>query len=345
MTTHAHPARRTRRLLGLAAAISMTAALAACSSSGGGSESSAEPSSAFADRGAGSEAAPGEDGGAAGDSGSAGGGTATQDRDPGAAGPAAGAPAGPTSSSSGDTSSVRGPAPVAVERHVISNGTVSLTSDDVRAARRDVQRVVDAAGGQVTEEQTDTDEDGDPVYARLVLRVPAASFADAMTALEGVADLRGSDRTSEDVSTQVIDTAVRVRAQEASLRRVEQLLARAQGLKDIIWIESQLTSRQAELDSLKGQQAWLADQTRDSTIVVDISRTPDDEPQEEEAGTGFLAGLGGGLDALGAVAVGLATVVGALLPFVVVLGVLVLPVWLVVRRSARRRRTPSAAGQ
>ena len=125
-----------------------------------------------------------------------------------------------------------------------------------------MQRVVDATGGEVTEEQTDTDEKGNAVYARLVLRVPVGRFGDAMTALEGVADLRGSDRSSEDVSTQVIDTDVRVRAQEASLRRVEQLLARAQGLKDIIWIEAQLTSRQAELDSLKGQQAWLADQTR-----------------------------------------------------------------------------------
>lgn len=229
MTTHAqptrHPGRRTRRLLGMAAAISMTAALAACSSSGGGqdaSEGSADESASSASR------APGEDGGGSG--GTAGGGSdgaAAQDRSSGA-----------TTSSAGAAR-----APVAVERHVISHGTVSLTSDDVREARRDVQRVVDASGGDVTEEQTDTDEDGESVYARLVVRVPAGSFGDAMTALEGVADLRGSDRTSEDVSTQVIDTDVRVRAQEASLQRVEQLLARAQGLKDIIWIESQLTTR------------------------------------------------------------------------------------------------------
>jgi hypothetical protein len=329
MTTHAHPARRTRRLLGLVAAISMTAALAACSSGGsdGGAAGSAGSSSAtsgLADRGASaSEVAPADDGGAA-----------AQDRDTGSSGGA-----------SSGSATARGAAAVPVERHVISTGTVSLTSDDVREARRDVQRVVDAAGGQVSDEQTDTDEDGHPVYARLVLRIPAAGFADAMTALEGVADLRGSDRSSEDVSTQVIDTDVRVRAQEASLRRVEQLLARARGLKDIIWIESQLTSRQAELDSLKGQQAWLADQTRDSTIVVDISRTPKDEPEEEEADTGFLAGFGGGMEALGAVAVGLATIVGALLPFAVVLGVLGLPVWLVVRRSVRRRRTVPASGQ
>ncbi|KRF04740.1 hypothetical protein ASG88_21285 [Nocardioides sp. Soil777] len=328
MTTHAqptrHPGRRTRRLLGLAAAISMTAVLAACSSSGGGQDAS-EGSAGSSDESSSASRAPGEDGGSAGTAGSGSDGAAAQDRSSGA-----------TTSSTGAAR-----APVVVERHVISHGTVSLTSDDVREARRDVQRVVDASGGDVTEEQTDTDEDGESVYARLVVRVPAGSFGDAMTALEGVADLRGSDRTSEDVSTQVIDTDVRVRAQEASLQRVEQLLARAQGLKDIIWIESQLTTRQAELDSLKGQQAWLADQTRDSTIVVDISRTPDEEPREEEEdASGFLAGFGGGMKALGAVAVGLATIAGALLPFVAVLALLGVPVWLVVRRSVRRRRPP-----
>jgi hypothetical protein len=329
MTTHAqptrHPGRRTRRLLGLAAAISMTAVLAACSSSGGGQDAS-EGSAGSADESSSASRAPGEDGGGSGGTaGSGSEGAAAQDR------------------SSGTTTSSTGAAraPVAVERHVISHGTVSLTSDDVREARRDVQRVVDASGGDVTEEQTDTDEDGETVYARLVVRVPAGSFGDAMTALEGVADLRGSDRTSEDVSTQVIDTDVRVRAQEASLQRVEQLLARAQGLKDIIWIESQLTTRQAELDSLKGQQAWLADQTRDSTIVVDISRTPDEEPAEDEDASGFLAGFTGGMKALGAVAVGLATIAGALLPFVAVLALLGVPVWLVVRRSVRRRRPPA----
>jgi hypothetical protein len=324
MTTHPHPARRTRRLLGLVAVISMTAALAACSSGGGSSDASY----GSADSGA---SAP--EGGAGQGTDGAGGGAAAEDR-------------GISGAGSSPASTARNRAPVAVERHVISTGTVSLTGDDVREARQDVQRVVDASGGEVTEEQTDTDEDGAPVYARLVVRVPAGSFNDAMTALEKVGDLRGSDRKSEDVSAQVIDTDVRVRAQEASLRRVEQLLARAQSLKDIIWIESQLTSRQAELDSLEGQQAWLADQTRDSTIVVDISRTPEDPPREEKADAGFLAGLDGGMAALGAVAVGVATVVGALLPFLVVLALLGVPAWLLVRRSARRRRaaaTPPAA--
>ena len=48
------------------------------------------------------------------------------------------------------------------------------------------------------------------------------------------------------------------------------LLDRAQNLRDIVLIESELTRRQADLDSLEHQSAYLADQTSLATITVDI---------------------------------------------------------------------------
>ncbi len=236
-------------------------------------------------------------------------------------------------SGSGSGSGSGSAATPATERSVIATGAVSLTSKDVAATRREVQRIVDAQGGDITEENTETDDEGDTAYARLVIRVPSAKFSASMQALEEAGILRSSTRGSEDVTTQVIDTGVRVRAQEASLKRVELLLAEAKTLKDVIWIESQLTRRQADLDSLKSQQAWLQDQTSLSTITVDISVEPDEVTEEtDETPAGFLAGLRGGMKALGATVATVATVLGALLPFAVVGLVLGLPVWLLVRR-------------
>lgn len=299
------------RAAGLLIALTTTAALAACSTSDGSSDAASgesAPASRSSDSGSGSGA----------DS-EAGGGT------DGSASGRAGADDGPTTPQ--------------MERSVISSGTISLAGEDMRATRREVQRVVDAKGGEVTDETSETDADGDTAYVRLVVRVPSAEFGETMSALEQVGMLRSSDRGSDDVTTEVIDTGVRVRAQEASLRRVEMLLADARDLKDIIWIESQLTSRQAELDSLKSQQSWLADQTSLSTITVDISRheVVEDEPEDEPAG--FLAGLEGGTEALGALVTVLTTVLGALLPFAAVALLLGLPVWLVVRR--RRATAPA----
>ena len=225
---------------------------------------------------------------------------------------------------------------------IISTGTVSLRADDVGDARFEVQKVVDRVGGQVTDSETRTDDDGAVRTARLVLRVPSAEFTETMDALEKVADLEASSTTSEDVTTQVVDTNVRIRVQRQSIARIEQLLDRAGSIRDIVAVERQLTDREARLNSLLRQQAYLADQTSMSTITVHLQRHPVDEP-EEEGEDGFLAGLSAGWDALGTVAVGLATVAGAVLPFAVLALVLGLPGWLLVRRAVRRRRTEAPA--
>ncbi len=306
------------RAAGVLTALTMTVVLAACSSHGG------------SDAGGSDVASTGES--ADGDSG---GGTSRE---------FAAAEDSATSSSSGSAPASGSGAKVAttaqMERAVISSGTVSLSSKDVAGTRQEVQRIVDAQGGDVTEENTETDEDGKASYSRFVVRVPSAKFSAAMSALEAVAGVVASNRGSEDVTTQVIDNDVRVRAQEASLKRVELLLAEATSLKNLIWIESQLTTRQAELDSLKSQQSWLTDQTSLSTITVDISAKPDKvvKKEKDDEPAGFLTGLSGGMKALTGTLVALATVLGALLPFAVLALVVGLPAWLVVRR---RRATPA----
>lgn len=295
------------RFAALALALATTVALAACSSSGSDTMDAGVTSS---------EAVPAEGG---------------RDLDSG----------GGVAEASQDTATDGVGRPGVIERSVISTGTVSLRSDDVAQARRDVQRVVDAAGGTVSEENTETDDEGEVAYARLVLRVPSGRFDSVMAELEETAELRASQRAAEDVTTQVIDTRVRVRAQQASLRRIEQILARATTIQQVMAIESQLTRRQSDLDSLKAQEAYLSDQTSLSTIAVDISRIDGSEPEED--GSGFLAGLEAGWKALVAAAVAVTTVAGALLPFAVVALVLGWPLWVVVRRVARHRRPRTEA--
>ena len=231
--------------------------------------------------------------------------------------------------------------PPAAQRSVISEGTVVLRSRDVAGARFDVRQVVDRYAGEVSDEQTDTDDDGEVVSAHLVLRVPSADFGEAMADLEDVADLRFSGRSAEDVTTQVIDTQARLRAQRRSIARIETLLDRARNLRDIVLIESQLTRRQADLDSLEQQSAYLRDQTSLATITVDIDHARTAATDGDR--TGFLAGLAAGWHGLVVVGVGLATAAGALLPWIVALLVLGVPGWPLARRLRRHRAAPAEA--
>jgi hypothetical protein len=237
----------------------------------------------------------------------------------------------------------KGAAPTDVaQRAVISTATISLRSDDVAQAVFAVQKVVDQYAGDVADEKT---EGGDEARrSRLVLRVPSDDFDDAVAALKEIGEVESSTRKVEDVTTQVIDNEVRIRAQERSLRRIELLLDRAESIRDIFAIERELAQRQAGLDSLKAQQAYLADQTSLSTITVHIERT--DGPAKKKPDTddaGFLSGLEAGWKALKTFGNGLATVVGAVLPWSIVPGLLGVPTWLVLRRLQRRRPPQQAA--
>ena len=238
--------------------------------------------------------------------------------------------------SGGSTSTKAAVAPIS--RAVISSGQVSLHADSLLEARAEILRLTSSWNGQVADEQTSSGDGGRIVESTITLRVPSAKFAQAMDALGTLGEVDQTSRSSEDVTTQVIDNGARVRAAERSIQQIERLLSKATQLSDIIAIESDLARRQADLDSLRQQQAYLADQTSLSTIDVHLSRTA--PPPAATKTTGFLAGLSDGWHALTASTMVLLQALGALLPFALLGLVLGVPLWLVVRRH-RPTTTPT----
>ncbi len=239
------------------------------------------------------------------------------------------------------TADVDDPISPSEARSLIKTGNVVLHSDDVARARFDVQSIVDGHRGEVSDRSTETDEEGTEARARLVLRVPAAEFDATLSELEAVGDLVSSTGSVEDVTTQVIDTDVRVRLQKRSIERISVLLDRATSIRDIVAIERELSQREAELGSLEKRQAYLADVTAMSTITVSIQLpVPEPSPEDDDA-RGFLAGLSDGWGAFVSMTVGLLTATGAVLPFAALLLLLGLPTAALWRR--RRPHTAAAA--
>ena len=217
-----------------------------------------------------------------------------------------------------------------LSRAVISTGQLSMHSRTIDEVRAEVIRLVASWNGMVADEQTSSDRRGRIVDSTMTLRVPTPEFDEAMRELARLGAVDEQSRTSEDVTTKVLDNAARVRAAERSIRQIELLLGRAEQLSDIITIESDLARRQADLDSLKSQQAWLEDQTSLSTVTVRVHRTEPTPPRHDAHG--FLAGLGAGWNALVGGTVLVLTAVGAALPFAVLGLLLGLPLWIVLRR-------------
>ena len=228
------------------------------------------------------------------------------------------------------------------QQALIKTGAVALRSEDVGETRYDVQVLVDQHQGQVADDKTETDKSGAALRSRMVLRVPVDAFDEVMDALAKLDTLASTTTSSEDVTTQLIDVEARIKVQQASVQRVRQLLARAATIRDIMAIENELANRQAQLDSLLQQQAYLTDQTSMSTVKVSIERKPDGRSVAARDDDGFLAGLAAGWKGLRTTVVAVATVVGAVLPFAVVALLVGVPAWLLVRRTRRTSTAPVA---
>lgn len=270
--------------------------------------------------------ASGSAGGAAASAGSA---EVAQDAAPGAA--RAAAPA------LGAGAPVQAPdQPISTERSLVRTAQLALGVDDPAAATRKVRTAVAGIGGSVAQE-----ESGD-TSSRLTLRVPAAAL-DKLTddiALLGHPTTRSGQVV--DATDQVVDLDARVRSQQASVVRVRTLLGQATSIGDIVSIESELSRREADLDSLTGRLAALRDQVALSTLTVDMEKaTPPAAPAA--GGSGFLAGLANGWNGLLAVGTGAGAVAGFVLPFLPVLALLGAALWLG-RRRGRGLRLPVLAG-
>src|SRR4051812_21789932 len=130
------------------------------------------------------------------------------------------------------------------EQALIRKGNVALRADDVGRAQIEVQKVVDRYAGQVTDEKTQSDDDGNPAYTRMVLRIPSDDFDRAIEALKGVGELESANTNQDDVTTEVIDVKTRLQVQKRSIARITVLFQRAESIRDVMAIESELSQRQ-----------------------------------------------------------------------------------------------------
>ncbi|MGW4031142.1 DUF4349 domain-containing protein [Streptomyces sp. NPDC004838] len=233
--------------------------------------------------------------------------------------------------------------------HVIRTAELSVEVKDAEKALTSAREAAEKAGGHVADETTeylDTTGDESPMTSRIVLRVPQERYAEVLAELAKGGKLLSRKADAEDVTDQVVDVQSRIATQRASVARVRELMDRADKLSDVVTLESELSKRQAELESLLAQQASLKDRTALSTITLKLSEPEaGNEKKEKDDDPGFLDALGGGWDALTATVRWIGIVFGAVFPFAVVLGALyAVWRWLIRPRFAKRDVAGGAEG-
>ncbi|HWS33614.1 MAG TPA: DUF4349 domain-containing protein [Actinoplanes sp.] len=249
------------------------------------------------------------------------------------------APGGAQEQAAGQDTPAQAPNLAVDQRSIIYTGSITVRVDDVTAGAAQVTGIAAGSGGFVSGDERHS-SDGS-ASATIELRIPADKFNGVVDQLGKLGKEENRGINTEDVTEQVVDLDARISVQKARLESGKRLLAQAKSLEDLVMLEREVATREADLASLEAKKRRLDDLTALSTITVVLLdpaavRDGGDEP------AGFLAGLSGGWSALLLSLGVLLTVLGALLPWAIAIG---LPVWAIVLgvRRYRRRTAPAPA--
>jgi hypothetical protein len=143
------------------------------------------------------------------------------------------------------------------------------------------------------------------------------------------------------VTATYTDTQARIEPAKDSIARVRALMVKATSLEQIVLLESELSRRQADLDSLQQQLAELDRRTTMSEVSVTLWTDETMSPEPDD--NGFLAGLEKAWESLLSSLMVVLTGFAVLLPWLLIALVVAWFVrrWLG-RRSSRGSANPAA---
>jgi Domain of unknown function (DUF4349) len=220
-------------------------------------------------------------------------------------------------------------------RSQIKTAQLGLRSKTITTVMTQIENVASGQNGFVASENTVTDVHGRATSSSISIRVPVDSFEAAIADVLKLGQVSSRRISTQDVTGRVADVASRVTSAKDSIAQLRVLFSHAVKLSDIITLESELSDREADLESLLAQQRALTNATTLSTISVQVSRPPTPmtiTAVHHDKSTGFVGGLKQGWNALADTFVAVSHGLGAALPLglsiLVILGLL----WAGVRR-------------
>lgn len=227
-----------------------------------------------------------------------------------------------------------------VDRQVIVTGWMTVTVDEPLDAASEAARIAESVGGRVDGRQETAPVDGDKGSATLTLRLPADTLNDTLEKLKALGTVQEVSLNSSDVTMVTQDLDARIDALRASIDRLLALMSTATDTESLITLETAISDRQAQLESLEAERRYYADQVSLSTLTLNLI-SPADTPASQPLT--FLDGIVAGWNAFVAFFAGLLVVLGVLVPWILLAGVVTAIVLLLVRRRAKRRAAAAPA--
>ncbi|MDF5757908.1 DUF4349 domain-containing protein [Spongiactinospora sp. TRM90649] len=221
------------------------------------------------------------------------------------------------------------------ERAVIYVSELTVRVKEVATAADKAKQIVTAAQGHLAREESDSFRPGD-ASARLEFKIPPPAYPAVLNRLQKELGTRESIRQgTQDVTQKVADVESRLKSAQSALDSLRTLLKRADTIGEVLQVEREISSREAGLESLQARQKSLAARTGMATVTLNLIGPAAPPTVQEDESAGFFGGLRAGWESLVDFTKVAVTVLGVLLPWMI----LIVPVvaGLFYLRGRRRR--------
>lgn len=178
-------------------------------------------------------------------------------------------------------------------------------------------------------------------YAHFECRVPEASYESFINSVGSLGNVTNSSEGGQDISYQYMDTEARLTSLQVQEERLLSILEKAEKIEDVIALEQELSRVRYQIESMEGQLRQWDNLVSFSRVSVDINEVTEytditEEPDTlwERIGDTMRRSLKSLVNFLETVLV----VLTAVLPFLLLFGVIALIVVLIVRAATKKQR-------
>ena len=171
---------------------------------------------------------------------------------------------------------------------MIYRGYLYLESTEFDAAIAGLEQLVTQMGGYFESSELNTYR---PYrHAFYVVRVPSAKYQSFCSSVGDLAQLNSQRHTTENVSEAYYDTESRLVTQRTKLERLQELLAKADKMEDIITLESAIAETELQIEYLTGSLRKYDSLVDYATVEISLEEVYQLSEQEQPV-VGFGAKL------------------------------------------------------
>ena len=155
---------------------------------------------------------------------------------------------------------------------MIYRASIEVQTQDYTTSETAITELVKSCGGYF-ESRSLSNRSSGYRYGEFTVRVPAAEYEHFCEQVGTLCHVTYMSSSAEDITEQYYDTDSRLKTAQIKLERLQDLLARADNMADIITIESAISDTEYEIESLSGTLRHYDALVDYATVSLSLSET------------------------------------------------------------------------